>query len=120
MGRRFRLSGAVLVLCVTALVRCQAQLDPRADEGPLVPVDSLEGTVWYFSAWGGTTLEFVSPGEARNDGVSSAYTYNGETRSGQIEGLGPFTMSRDGKTMTVFITKYGHNADFILQENKEP
>jgi hypothetical protein len=105
---------------VIALARCQAQIDPRAEEEPLVPMDSLEGTEWYFSAWGGSTLEFTSPGEVRNGGDTTSYTYNSETRKGEIKGLGPFSISRDGKTMTVYITKYGHDADFILQETKQP
>jgi hypothetical protein len=120
MGRSSPFFGAFLVLWALSLARCQAQIDPRAEEGPLVPMDSLEGTEWYFSAWGGTALEFISPGEVRNDGVISAYTYNGETRQGEIAGLGPFSISRDGTTMTVFITKYGHDANFILQETKQP
>jgi hypothetical protein len=104
----------VFILAVM-LSGCPAQTDPRLDEDPITWGDSLAGSRWSWSDWGGTVLDFVSGTEVSNGTDRYAYTYNKNTREGRIDYYGPFIISADGLTMTFSnIKNYGHSAEFTL------
>jgi hypothetical protein len=108
-----------------ALLLCSCALEPGENADPGEPLPSLLGTRWSFDAWGDQRLYFISetsveytlvyPADpAQNKTVRYNYEYDGSKKSGKIEELGAFSLSRDNKTLhfpSYYI--YGHPVDWV-------
>jgi hypothetical protein len=104
---------------------CQQQFDPRniqdRVEEPSDSPNSLQNTRWVWdSPWGHRTLFFLSPNTVRytdqaEGEYTESYTYNENTKKGEINYYGKFEISNDNKTMHFIEWKnYGHGSDFEL------
>lgn len=118
-----------LILFFPLFSGCQQQFDPRDIQAPTnqggepsgAPLDSLLNTRWVWdSPWGGRSLFFLPADEVRYTDQAEgeyieSYTYNGNTKKGEIKYYGKFEISNDNKTMHFIEWKnYGHGADFNL------
>jgi hypothetical protein len=132
MKRISRLAGLICAALFVSLAfsACPQQYDPGDIETPSNPppgnrgdsLDSLKGTVWVWdSAWGKRTLIFDASelkvtyiGQA-GDSYMEKYTYNSNTKTGNIEYYGEagFEVSPDNQTMHFIEWKsYGHGCDY--------
>ena len=111
-----RVSTLLLIFSLMFLTGCQQQIDPRVDpKDKFALQDSLENTAWRRDDDGYTRFDivFISNREA-NDGQSNMkYTYNRNTRKGEIEVYGIFNISDDEIKLTFPSYKsYGHPVYF--------
>ena len=125
MRKLFLLWANILLLTVLSIITsgCQNQFDPRVDPDDIfILIDSLENTIWRRDNDGYTCFDisFFSAREA-NDGQSNIrYTYNRNTKKGEIEAYGKFIISDDDSKMTFLSYKnYGHPVyfSFVIPEN---
>ena len=112
----------IALIITLVLAGCQPQIDPREqkpDWPPPDPQSPLVGTGWANPDWGGRKLHFetaelVFYTRVYTD-VSSYknYFYDKEKRIGEVETLGPFTVTQNYQRMTFSnIEGYGHHMDF--------
>jgi hypothetical protein len=87
---------------------CEQQTDPRDI--------TLTGTQW---TWSGTVLEFKSGAQATVLGSTYSYTYDRSTRQGEVQALGPFTVSADFQTLT-FVSYNNGGGKAVFERKTSP
>jgi hypothetical protein len=80
--------------------------------------DTLVGTEWIWdSQWGHAFLVFMTETTSINGSYNDWYRYDPAARTGEVEYMGPFRVSADGKKLDFTnYGGYGHGAPYVVRE----